>query len=319
MRPLDVIHESIFGAASPDEWQPLGLSTFFTEGWDRPYVGSPEGTNGAPKQNWFGASDGIFVRINSLNFFFTDRMTTNQGLLLTPLPWAPSKPNTNGNEYFATYNLYLPLNQRLELLFVVPFIASNPTSPSGHYVGNFGDLTISERFRLVERRNFSMQAVLTERTPTGQTINGNDINYITPAVEFWCNFAPRWVLRGGRGSTSTPGASRRPPRTSTTWRSDDTSRPGTRASSRSWSSTSRPRPSRTSWAGRTTSATCTSRRACGSASARSGSGPCSSPCRCPSPRPARLPGSPISPWCAAIERHPYQYLFANATNNLAPP
>ena len=93
----------------------------------------------------------------------------------------------------------MPLNQRLELLVVVPFIASNPTSPSGHYVGNFGDLTFSERFRLVEQRNFSMQAVLTERTPTGQTINGNDINYITPAVEFWWNFAPRWVLRGGTG------------------------------------------------------------------------------------------------------------------------
>jgi hypothetical protein len=199
MRPLDVIRESIFGAASPDDWQPLGLWTFFTEGWDRPYVRSPDGTNGAPKQNWFGASDGIFVRLNSLNVFFTDRMTTNQGLLLTPLPWAPSKPNTSGNEYFATYNLYMPLNQRLELLVVVPFIASNPTSASGHYVGNFGDLTFSERFRLVERRNFTMQALLTERTPTGQTVNGNDINYITPALEFWCNFAPRWVLRGGTG------------------------------------------------------------------------------------------------------------------------
>jgi hypothetical protein len=109
------------------------------------------------------------------------------------------KPKTNGNEYWASYNLYLPLNQRLELLVVVPFVASNTTSPTGHYVSNFGDLTISERFRLVEQRNFSFQALLTERTPTGQTVNGNDINYITPAVEFWWNFAPRWVLRGGTG------------------------------------------------------------------------------------------------------------------------
>ena len=200
MGPLDVIYESIFGAASEDEWQPLGLSTFFSEGWDQPFVRSPAGTNGAPKQNWFGAADGIFVRLNSVNFFFTDNLASNQGgLLLAPLPWAPTKPSTTGNEYFATYNLYLPLNRRLELLVVAPFIASNPASSTGHYVGNFGDLTFSERFRLIDQRNFSMQALLTERTPTGQTVNGNDINYVTPALEFWWNFAPRWVLRGGTG------------------------------------------------------------------------------------------------------------------------
>jgi hypothetical protein len=197
--PLEVIHESIFGAASTEEWHPLSLLTFFSEGWDEAYVRSPEGTNEAPKQNWFGASDGVFVRLNSLNFYYTNHLTTNLGLLLTQLPWAPVKPNTNGNEYFATYNLYLPLNQRLELLVVVPFIASNKTSPTGHYVGNFGDLTFSERFRLVEQRNFSLQGVLTERTPTGQKVNGNDIAFITPNLEFWWNFAPKWVLRGGTG------------------------------------------------------------------------------------------------------------------------
>jgi hypothetical protein len=84
-------------------------------------------------------------------------------------------------------------------LVVAPFIASNTTGPTGHYVANFGDLTISERFRLIEQRNFSLQALLTERIPTGQTINGNDINFITPSVEFWWNFAPKWVFRGGTG------------------------------------------------------------------------------------------------------------------------
>jgi hypothetical protein len=197
--PLDVICESIFGEASVEDWQPLSLSTFFTDGWDRPYVKSPEGTNGAPKQNWFGAADGIFSRLGALEFFYTNGMTKNIGLLLNPFPWSPDKPSTNGNQYWASYNLYLPLNQRLELLVVVPFVASNKTSSTGHYIANFGDLTISERFRLVEQRNFALQALLTERTPTGQSINGNDINYITPSVEFWCNFAPKWVLRGGKG------------------------------------------------------------------------------------------------------------------------
>jgi hypothetical protein len=64
-------------------------------------------------------------------------------------------------------------------------VASNTTSPTGHYVAKFGDLTVSERFRLIEQRNFSFQALLTERTPTGNTVNGNDINYITPSLEFW--------------------------------------------------------------------------------------------------------------------------------------
>ncbi len=44
-----------------------------------------------------------------------------------------------------------------------------------------------------------MQAVLTERTPTGQTVNGNDINFISPFLECWWNFAPKWVVRGGTG------------------------------------------------------------------------------------------------------------------------
>ena len=197
--PLAVIRESIFGSGSADQWHPLSLSTFFTEGWDEPFANSPAGTNGAPKQNWFGSADGMFSRLVSVNFFYTNGMTTNEGLLLSPFPWAPVKPNTTGNEYWASCNFYLPLNQRLELLIVAPFIAANTTGPTGHYVANFGDLTISERFRLVEQRNFTLQALLTERTPTGQTINGNDINYITPSVEFWWNFAPKWVFRGGTG------------------------------------------------------------------------------------------------------------------------
>jgi hypothetical protein len=197
--PLDVIRGSIFGAASADDWHPLSLSTFFTDGWDRPYVKSPEGTRGAPKQNWFGSADGIFSRQVSVDFFYTNGMTANEGLLLSPFPWAPVKPNTTGNQYWASCNLYLPLNQRMELLVVAPFIAANTTSPNGNFSANFGDLTLSARFRLVEQRNFTLQTLLTERTPTGQTVNGNDINYITPSVEFWWNFAPEWVFRAGTG------------------------------------------------------------------------------------------------------------------------
>ena len=197
---LEVIRESIFGEASTDQWRPLAFSTFFTEGWDQPYVKSPEGTNGAPKQNWFGSPDGIFSRLVTVDFFYTNGMTKNTGLLLSPFSWAPVKPNTIGDQHWVIGAISIfPLNQRLELLVVAPFIASNTTGPTGHSVANFGDLTISERFRLVEQRNFTLQALLTERTPTGQTVNGNDINYITPSVELWWNFAPKWVFRGGTG------------------------------------------------------------------------------------------------------------------------
>ncbi len=199
MGPMDVIVESIFGEASVDNWQPLSLSNFLSKGWDQPFAKSPIGTNGAPRQNWFGSADGIFVRLSSLSFFNTIGMTTNNGLLLTPVPWSPAKPKTNGNAYWAAYQIYVPLNQRMEVLVAVPFIASNSSSPTGHYVGNFGDLTISGRFRLIEQNNFSMQALLTERTPTGKSVNGNDINFVTPSLEFWWNLAPRWVVRGTTG------------------------------------------------------------------------------------------------------------------------
>lgn len=42
-----------------------------------------------------------------------------------------------------------------------------------------------------------MVAFLGERIPTGRSVNGNDVNFVTPGLEFWWNFAPKWVVRGG--------------------------------------------------------------------------------------------------------------------------
>ena len=42
-----------------------------------------------------------------------------------------------------------------------------------------------------------MVTFIGERIPTGKSVNGSDINYITPGLEFWWNFAPKWVARGG--------------------------------------------------------------------------------------------------------------------------
>jgi hypothetical protein len=197
--PLEVIHKSLFGPASTEDWHPLSLATFFSEGWDEPFVRSPEGTNEAPKQIWVGAASGVFARLYTLNFFYTNGLTANRGLLLTALPFSPVKPKTDGNQYTAYSTIIMPLNQRMDILFVAPFIESNKTSPTGPYVGNFGDLGVQARFRLIEQRNFSMIAFVGERMPTGKTVNGSDVNFVTPSAEFWWNFAPKWVLRGGTG------------------------------------------------------------------------------------------------------------------------
>jgi hypothetical protein len=92
LSPLEVIHKSLFGPASTEDWHPLSLATFFSEGWDEPFVRSPEGTNEAPKQIWFGAASGVFVRLYTLNFFYTNGLTANRGLLLrSGTSWAGSR------------------------------------------------------------------------------------------------------------------------------------------------------------------------------------------------------------------------------------
>src|SRR3954470_13387272 len=46
----DTIAESMFGKTDPDAWRPLPFATFFSEGWDEPWVPSPRGSGGAPRQ-----------------------------------------------------------------------------------------------------------------------------------------------------------------------------------------------------------------------------------------------------------------------------
>ena len=85
----------------------------------------------------------------------------------------------------------------MELTIGTVFIDSRKSSPAGGYVGNWGDTGIRAMFHLVEQRDFSLVASIGERIPTGKSVNGSDINYVTPGLEFWWNFAPQWVVRGG--------------------------------------------------------------------------------------------------------------------------
>jgi len=200
MGPLDVIRESLFGEASKENWTPLSLGTFFSEGWDQPYVEAPEGTNLAPKQNWMATPGGVFGRYFTLEGFYTNGLRNVPGLFLTPnAPFMPVHTPTTGNQYAGFATILLPLNRRMELLIGTVFIDSRKSSPNGGYVGNWGDTGIQARFLAIDQRNFSMVAVLGERIPTGKPVNGSGINYITPSLEFWWNFAPKWVMRGATG------------------------------------------------------------------------------------------------------------------------
>ena len=86
-----VILESICGQPDPDTWRPLPCSTLFSEGWLEPWVPSPNGSGGAPRQGWINAADGNMYRL----WFFTFAEAFNQG--------------PKGNAYLGAYTLYTPL------------------------------------------------------------------------------------------------------------------------------------------------------------------------------------------------------------------
>ncbi|QDV34398.1 hypothetical protein [Tautonia plasticadhaerens] len=199
MGPLGVIAESICGPAPEECWSPLSLHTFFTEGWDTPFAKAPPGTNGAPKQNWIGTPAGTFGRFVDTGFFYTNNLSESRALFLNPsFPFFPVKPSTvPGNQYAGYTVVLLPLSARMEVLFGTAFITSNRIGPDSGYRGNWGDTGVQARLHLVERRDFSLVAAVGERIPTGNFENGSGINYVTPALEFWWNFAPKWVARGG--------------------------------------------------------------------------------------------------------------------------
>jgi len=182
--PLDeVIGSSLFGPLRPERWRPLGMDTFFTEGWDEPYAPAP---GDAPRQTWINNADGAFYRLYVTSFSFGRN--------------APG----GGNEYNGSFFLFTPLSRRLELGWFVPFVTSAPDgrpSARGANWTDFGDLTIAPRFLLAEDRRYTVTSNLFVRIPTGDARNGNGVASLSPDVEFWANPVERWVIRGGLGVT----------------------------------------------------------------------------------------------------------------------
>jgi hypothetical protein len=189
-----VILQSIFGQPDPDDWRPLPLSTLFSEGWREPWIPSPNGSGGAPRQGWINAADGNFYRL----WFFTFTQAFNQG--------------NKSNAYLGAFTLYTPLSRRLLLITNIPFVERNEgftglpivggpsrsTTPRSTNQTTFGDLTFTPRVMLHETQDFSLTAEAAVTVPTGnQPLAGN--TQLTPAVAFWNNFAGRWVIRGAIG------------------------------------------------------------------------------------------------------------------------
>jgi hypothetical protein len=180
---LDMLAESLCGNRH-DLWRPLPLSAFFTEGWRDPWYSPPHSTTGAPRQAWINAYDGVFYRIWLLQFEYANRF------------------QQNGNGYAGSLFVFLPVSQRFQVSFNLPFITSDKGGLSNTYHGNVGDFAVSPRFLLSESQNLSQVVECIVRTPTGSTVNGNGQTTLTPQYEFWYGGLPgAAVIRGGAGMT----------------------------------------------------------------------------------------------------------------------
>jgi hypothetical protein len=189
----DVIFESIFGKPDPDTWRPLLLSTLFSEGWNEPWVPSPSGSGGAPRQGWINGADGNLYRL----WFFTFAQAFNSG--------------PKSNAYLGAYTVFAPLNRRLDLIINVPFVVQNnaasglpiinptgQTTPGFRRQTTFGDMSFTPRVLLHETKDFSLTSELAVLVPTGrQPLEGKTA--LVPNISFWNNPAGRWVIRGGIG------------------------------------------------------------------------------------------------------------------------
>ena len=71
MNLFEVVMDSLAGDVyAPGRWKPLPFATFFSEGWDEPWAGGPNGQDGegAPRQGWLNAQDGVFYRLAIATF-----------------------------------------------------------------------------------------------------------------------------------------------------------------------------------------------------------------------------------------------------------
>jgi hypothetical protein len=179
---LGVVWDSLSGDVyAPGRWKPLPFGTFFSEGWDEPWAGGPngQGGDGAPRQGWLNAQDGVFYRLGILTFNYAH----NVG---------------NGDNWTSALSIYTPFNRRFEIRWDIPLILSNKGNTTEYHVSS-PDLQVTPRFALSETENSAQSLDITFRMPTSDVINNQGEAAVTPFYNFWVNPWAGFVVRGGAG------------------------------------------------------------------------------------------------------------------------
>jgi hypothetical protein len=182
MNLFDVIMDSLAGDVyAPGRWKPLPFATFFSEGWDEPWAGGPngQGGEGAPRQGWLNDQDGVFYRLAIAKFGYSHDVG-------------------NGDEWTSSISVFTPFNRRFELRWDIPMILSNRGDTDRYHVSS-PDFQLTPRFALSETENSAQSFDVTFRMPTSDTINGQGEAAVTPIYNFWVNPWEAFVTRGGVG------------------------------------------------------------------------------------------------------------------------
>ncbi|MFO0889954.1 MAG: hypothetical protein U0790_12545 [Isosphaeraceae bacterium] len=192
---LEVIRASIFddiyGEEAAARWTPLPLRTFFSEGWDQPFVLPTSSSGGAPRQGWVGAFDGQFFR--AWFFAFGYEQGINRRI---------------GDGYVGRYTIFVPFNRRFEFQVDSLFVVSNKGGERNNYHTNIGDTLFWAKFQLSESKDFGQTVGLGVITPTGNTVNGQGRNALLPTYRFlWFPFGGKWMIRGETGPVIPVGSS----------------------------------------------------------------------------------------------------------------
>jgi hypothetical protein len=198
LSPLEVIWrsltDSIYEPADQARWTPLPLATFFTEGWDQPFVlpttggGGFKGSGGSPRFGWFNDFGGTNYRAWFFELFYANNVLG-------------SHYRSNGNLYLLDWTIFVPFNRRFEIEFDWTTIISNKGGSNDTYHGNIGDITVTPRFQLSETKNLGTMFLTGIRLPTGAHDNGSGVANLQPRFAYWWNFWGNWVCRGNIGAT----------------------------------------------------------------------------------------------------------------------
>jgi Putative MetA-pathway of phenol degradation len=161
-------------------WTPI-LCCDLDEDWCAPYVASPNGCSGAPRQGWLATPDGFLTK----EFHLFYGLTNNNG--------------DSTDVHTGMFQLQYPLSRRVWVGIDVPFSGMVDRGPGLPDLIDFDDLTVTGKILLHETRNLGLTAELGVRTPTGDSDMGGGIAALTPACNWWSDVGGGWSCRGGVG------------------------------------------------------------------------------------------------------------------------